>query len=176
MNCGRLFPARFLWNSFTIWPIHRHIMRQPGGKSGRIWVRAWPGLWPVRAAGSPQKRHALHQGEKPCVQGVLADPVGLHDGWRQTVGIMISRVSATISLRDTMDMGLVDRVIKVADREAFGNARLLAFAGRHNLQGPPPVRRWRLYASWRTAAREEPLSPFFPDRGEDRYFSKGLYD
>ena len=77
-------------------------------------------------------------------------------------------------IADTMDMGLVDRVIKVADREAFENARLLAlregiFAGSSSGAALAAVR--KLVDS---GARGT-IVTVFPDRG-DRYFSKGLYE
>ena len=73
-----------------------------------------------------------------------------------------------------VDMRFVDRVIKVTDREAFENARILAsregiFAGSSSGAALAAVR--KLVES---GARGT-IVTVFPDRG-DRYFSKGLYD
>ena len=111
--------------------------------------------------------------KKPCVQGVLADPVGSTMGGGEHGDYDIEGIGNDF-IADTMDMGLVDRVIKVADREAFENARLLAlregiFAGSSSGAALAAVR--KLVDS---GARGT-IVTVFPDRG-DRYFSKGLYD
>ena len=111
--------------------------------------------------------------KKPCVQGVLADPVGSTMGGGEHGDYDIEGIGNDF-IADTMNMGLVDRVIKVADREAFENARLLAlregiFAGSSSGAALAAVR--KLVDS---GARGT-IVTVFPDRG-DRYFSKGLYD
>ncbi|MBR3429346.1 MAG: pyridoxal-phosphate dependent enzyme, partial [Clostridia bacterium] len=111
--------------------------------------------------------------KKPCVQGVLADPVGSTMGGGEHGDYDIEGIGNDF-IADTMDMGLVDRVIKVADREAFENARFLAlregiFAGSSSGAALAAVR--KLVDS---GARGT-IVTVFPDRG-DRYFSKGLYD
>lgn len=111
--------------------------------------------------------------KKPCVRGVLADPVGSTMGGGEHGDYDIEGIGNDF-IADTMDMGLVDRVIKVADREAFENARLLAlregiFAGSSSGAALAAVR--KLVDS---GARGT-IVTIFPDRG-DRYFSKGLYD
>ena len=77
-------------------------------------------------------------------------------------------------IADTMDMSLVDQVIKITDAEAFREARNLAskegiFAGSSS--GAALAAAKKLAAS---GARGN-IVIVFPDRG-DRYFSKGLYD
>ena len=62
---------------------------------------------------------------KPGITGVLADPVGSTMGGGEHGDYDIEGVGNDF-IADTMDMNLVDRVIKVTDREAFENARLLA--------------------------------------------------
>ena len=111
--------------------------------------------------------------KNPCVQGVLADPVGSTMGGGEHGDYDIEGIGNDF-IADTMDMGLVDRVIKVADREAFENARLLAlregiFAGSSSGAALAAVR--KLVDS---GARGT-IVTVFPDRG-DRYFSKGLYE
>ena len=111
--------------------------------------------------------------KKPCVQGVLADPVGSTMGGGEHGDYDIEGIGNDF-IADTMDMGLVDRVIKVTDREAFENTRLLAlqegiFAGSSSGAALAAVR--KLVDS---GARGT-IVTVFPDRG-DRYFSKGLYE
>ena len=111
--------------------------------------------------------------KKPCIQGVLADPVGSTMGGGEDGEYDIEGIGNDF-IADTMDMGLVDRVIKVTDKEAFENVRLLAskegiFAGSSSGAALTAVR--KLIES---GARGT-IVTLFPDRG-DRYFSKGLYD
>ena len=111
--------------------------------------------------------------KKPCIQGVLADPVGSTMGGGEDGEYDIEGIGNDF-IADTMDMGLVDRVIKVTDKEAFENVRLLAsregiFAGSSSGAALAAVR--KLIES---GARGT-IVTLFPDRG-DRYFSKDLYD
>lgn len=109
---------------------------------------------------------------KPGIKGVLADPVGSTMGGGEHGDYDIEGVGNDF-IADTMDMSLVDCVIKVTDKEAFENARLLAsqegiFAGSSSGAALAAVR--KLVDS---GARGT-IVTVFPDRG-DRYFSKGLY-
>ena len=109
---------------------------------------------------------------KPGITGVLADPVGSTMGGGEHGDYDIEGVGNDF-IADTMDMSLVDRVIKVTDREAFKNARLLAsregiFAGSSSGAALAAVR--KLVDS----GAKGTIVTVFPDRG-DRYFSKGLY-
>ena len=109
---------------------------------------------------------------KPGITGVLADPVGSTMGGGEHGDYDIEGVGNDF-IADTMDMSLVDRVIKVTDREAFENARLLAshegiFAGSSSGAALAAVR--KLVDS----GAKGTIVTVFPDRG-DRYFSKGLY-
>ena len=109
---------------------------------------------------------------KPGITGVLADPVGSTMGGGKHGDYDIEGVGNDF-IADTMDMSLVDHVIKVTDREAFENARLLAahegiFAGSSSGAALAAVR--KLVES----GAKGTIVTVFPDRG-DRYFSKGLY-
>ncbi|MBQ8161652.1 MAG: cysteine synthase family protein [Clostridia bacterium] len=111
--------------------------------------------------------------QKPSVEGVLADPVGSTMGGGEHGDYDIEGIGNDF-IADTMDIHLVDRVIKVTDTEAFENARLLAsregiFAGSSSGAALAAVR--KLVQS---GARGT-IVTIFPDRG-DRYFSKKLYD
>ena len=78
--------------------------------------------------------------QKPSIQGVLADPVGSTMGGGEHADYNIEGIGNDF-IADTMDMSLVDRVIKINDDDAFGGARDLArkegiFAGSSS--GAPP--------------------------------------
>ena len=77
---------------------------------------------------------------------------------------------------DTMDMSLVDKVIKITDDDAFGGARELAkregiFAGSSS--GGAFSAAKKLAREVAEKGKEINIVVVFPDRG-DRYFSKGL--
>ncbi len=110
--------------------------------------------------------------KNPETVGVLADPVGSTIGGGEhgdynTEGIGNDFIAAT------MDMSLVDKVVKVNDDDAFGGARELAlkegiFAGSSS---------GAAFAAAKKLAGEGAegnIVMVFPDRG-DRYFSKNLY-
>ena len=76
-------------------------------------------------------------------------------------------------IADTMDMSLVNSVIKVTDAEAFETARLLAkkegiFAGSSSGAAMAAVLKLA------ETIDSGNIVTVFPDRG-DRYFSTGLY-
>lgn len=109
----------------------------------------------------------------PGIQGVLADPVGSLIGGGEHADYDIEGIGNDF-IADTMDVSLIDRVIKITDGEAFAAARALAakegiFAGSSS--GAAVAAALKL-------AREVGsgnIVAVLPDRG-DRYFSKGLYD
>lgn len=110
---------------------------------------------------------------KPSVRGVLADPVGSTMGGGEHGDYDIEGIGNDF-IADTMDMKLVDDVIKITDAEAFSATRKIAkaegiFAGSSSGAA--------LAASLKLASRIEKgtIVTIFPDRG-DRYFSKGLYE
>lgn len=107
------------------------------------------------------------------IQGVLADPVGSVIGSGEHADYEIEGIGNDF-IADTMDMSLVDRVIKVNDDEAFAASRLLA-AKEGILAGSSSGA--ALAASLRLAKTIERgnIVVVFPDRG-DRYLSKGLFD
>ena len=110
--------------------------------------------------------------QNPAVRGVLADPVGSTMGGGVHGDYDIEGIGNDF-IADTMDMSLVDQVVKITDQEAFGNARLLAsaegiFAGSSSGGALAAAR--KLIDS---GARGN-IVVILPDRG-DRYFSKGLY-
>ncbi len=105
--------------------------------------------------------------------GVLADPVGSTMGGGEHGDYDIEGIGNDF-IADTMDMSLVDKVVKMTDSEAFEGARELAgregiFAGSSS--GAALAAAKKLIAD---GARGN-IVVIFPDRG-DRYFTKNLYE
>ncbi len=108
----------------------------------------------------------------PSVEGVLADPVGSTIGGGEHGDYDIEGIGNDF-IADTMDISLVDRVIKVGDSDAMDTCRELAkregvMAGSSSGAA--------LWASLKLAeqVKDSDIVTIFPDRGE-RYFSKGLW-
>ena len=111
--------------------------------------------------------------QNPNIQGVLADPIGSIIGGGEHADYNIEGIGNDF-IADTMDISLIDKVIKITDTEAFNASRELAkregiFAGSSSGAA--------LAASLKLAREIESgnIVTVFPDRG-DRYISKGLYD
>lgn len=110
--------------------------------------------------------------KNPKIRGILVDPVGSTMGGGEESCYNVEGIGNNF-IPNTMDMNLVDEVIKVNDNEAFEMVRLLgkkeglilgsssgaAMAGTLKLVK-------NLYSG--------NIVTLFPDRG-DRYFSKGLF-
>lgn len=108
----------------------------------------------------------------PNIRGILADPVGSTMGGGEHSDYNIEGIGNDF-IADTMDMSLVDDVIKVTDDEAFAASRLLAktegiFAGSSSGAAMAAV----LKLTERVSRGN--IVTVFPDRG-DRYFSTGLF-
>lgn len=108
----------------------------------------------------------------PNIKGVLADPVGSTIGGGCHADYNIEGIGNDF-IADTMDISLVDDVIKVTDDEAFNTSRLLAekegiIAGSSSGAA--------MAAVLKLAERIDSgnIVTVFPDRG-DRYFSTGLF-
>ena len=111
--------------------------------------------------------------KNPNIIAVLADPVGSTMGGGEHADYKIEGIGNDF-IADTMDMSLVDRVVKVNDDQAYGQARELAhtegvFAGSSSGAA--------LYVAKQIASEEKGknIVTVFPDRG-DRYFSEHLYE
>ena len=111
--------------------------------------------------------------KNPNVKAVLADPVGSTIGGGEHADYNIEGIGNDF-IADTLDISLVDEVIKVNDREAFRGARELA-AKEGIIAGSSSG---AAYAAARKLAQKvnhANIVIVLPDRG-DRYFSTGLWD
>ncbi len=111
--------------------------------------------------------------QNPNIRGILADPYGSTMGGGEHHDYNIEGIGNDF-IADTMDIKLVDDVIKISDDDAFDASRLLArkegiFAGSSSGAA--------LSASLKLIQKgvKGNIVTIFPDRG-DRYFSKGLYN
>ena len=111
--------------------------------------------------------------KNPEIKGVLADPVGSVIGGGEHADYDIEGIGNDF-IADTMDMSLVDMVIKVTDQDAFNMSRLLA--GREGVLAGTSSGA-ALSATIKLSERTDHgnIVVMFPDKGE-RYLSKGLYD
>ena len=109
----------------------------------------------------------------PAIKGVLADPVGSTMGGGEHADYNIEGIGNDF-VADTMDMSLVDEVVKIDDNDAFTGARELAkkegiFGGSSSGAALSAAKKLI------TAGARGNIVVIFPDRG-DRYFSKNLYE
>ena len=110
--------------------------------------------------------------KNPNVKGILADPVGSTMGGGEHGDYNIEGIGNDF-IAQTMDMSLVDEVVKINDDDAFGGARELAkkegiFAGSSS--GAALSAAKKLIQN----GAKGNIVIILPDRG-DRYFSKNLY-
>lgn len=111
--------------------------------------------------------------QNPKIKGVFADPIGSIMGGGAEGCYDIEGIGNDF-IANTMDMSLVDEVIKINDRDAFELAKVLArkegiIAGTSSGAA--------LFAALKIAEKIDRgnIVTIFPDRG-DRYFSKNIYD
>ena len=111
--------------------------------------------------------------KNPDIKGILADPVGSTLGGGEHGDYDIEGIGNDF-VADTMDMSLVDEVIKVTDVEAFRATRMLA-AREGILAGSSSGA--AMAAAWKAVKHGASgnIVILLPDRGE-RYFSKHLYE
>lgn len=110
--------------------------------------------------------------KNPHIKGILADPVGSTMGGGEHADYNIEGIGNDF-IAKTMDMSLVDKIIKVNDDEAFAGARELAkkegvFAGSSS--GAALAAAKKLISDGAMGN----IVIILPDRG-DRYFTKHLY-
>ena len=109
----------------------------------------------------------------PSVKGILADPIGSTMGGGEHADYNIEGIGNDF-IADTMDMSLVDDVIKVNDKEAFETSRLLAKT-EGIIAGSSSGAAMAAVLKLIDGGAKGNIVTVFPDRG-DRYFSTGLYD
>ena len=111
--------------------------------------------------------------KNPEVKGILADPFGSLIGGGEHHDYNIEGIGNDF-VPETMDIGLMDKAIKISDGDAFTTARLLArnegiFAGSSS--GAAVSAALKLASG----GVKGNIVAVLPDRG-DRYFSAGLYE
>lgn len=106
------------------------------------------------------------------VKGILADPVGSIIGGGQCGTYKIEGIGNNF-IPETMDMSLVDDVIKVNDEEAFDAVKLLA-KKEGLIVGSSSGAAFAAALKLAEKIDKGNIVTIFPDRG-DRYFSKDLF-
>ena len=111
--------------------------------------------------------------QNPEIKGVLADPYGSTIGGGEHFDYNTQGIGNDF-IADTMDITLVDKVIKVTDDEAFGMSRKLA---KHEgiLAGSSSGAALAAAVKLSEEIGSGNIVTVFPDRG-DRYLSKGLFE
>ena len=122
--------------------------------------------------------------KNPAVQGILADPLGSTMGGGEHADYNIEGIGNDF-VPETMDMNLVDRVIKITDEDAFSGSRELAkkegiFAGSSSGGAFTAAKRLASEIAEKSSDSKENqksvnIVVVLPDRG-DRYFTKNLYE
>lgn len=106
------------------------------------------------------------------IKGVLADPVGSTMGGGEHSDYNIEGIGNDF-IADTMDMSLVDKVIKITDAEAFEISRKLA-SEEGIIAGSSSGAAMAAVIKLSREVENVNIVTIFPDRG-DRYFSANLY-
>lgn len=110
--------------------------------------------------------------KNPDIKGILVDPYGSTMGGGPEGCYNIEGIGNNF-IADTMDMSLVDDVIKVSDDEAFNASKLLM--KKEGILGGSSTGA-ALFGALQLSKEiaNGNIVAIFPDRG-DRYFSKGLF-
>jgi cysteine synthase A len=107
-----------------------------------------------------------------AVKGVLADPIGSTMGGGPEGCYNVEGIGNNF-IPNTMDMSLVDDVIKVNDEDAFNMVRELALK-EGVIVGTSSGAAMTAALKLAESIESGNIVAVFPDRG-DRYFSKGIY-
>lgn len=109
----------------------------------------------------------------PGLTAVLADPVGSTIGGGEHADYDIEGIGNDF-IPDTMDISLVDKVIKVTDDEAFAAVKVLA-AKEGIIAGSSSGAAYAAAVKLAGEVEGGNIVVLLPDRG-DRYFSEGLWE
>lgn len=109
------------------------------------------------------------------IKGILADPVGSTMGGGEPGCYAIEGIGNTF-MPETMDLSLIDEVIKVNDSQALHEVKLLAKAEGLlvGTSSGAAMAAARILAEREAKAGAPNIVVIFPDRG-DRYISKNIY-
>ncbi len=110
--------------------------------------------------------------QNPNIRGILADPYGSTMGGGEHHDYNIEGIGNDF-IAETMQMQLVDDVIKVSDDEALNGVRLLARA-EGIIAGSSSGAAFAASMKLLEKGVKGNIVTIFPDRG-DRYFSKNIY-
>lgn len=111
--------------------------------------------------------------QNPAIRGVLADPLGSTIGGGEHADYDIEGIGNDF-IPETMDISLVDQVIKVSDTAAFAEVKELA-AKEGLIVGTSSGAAVAAAKKLIEDGARGNIVTLLPDRGE-RYFSKHLYD
>ena len=111
--------------------------------------------------------------QNPAIRGVLADPLGSTIGGGEHADYDIEGIGNDF-IPETMDISLVDQVIKISDTEAFAEVKELA-AKEGLIVGTSSGAAVAAARKLIENGTRGNIVTLLPDRGE-RYFSKHLYD
>ena len=111
--------------------------------------------------------------KNPKVKGILADPVGSSMGGGEHGDYNIEGIGNDF-VPKTMDMSLVDEVVKINDDDAFNGARTLA-KKEGIIAGSSSGAAFAAAVKFAQQGHKGNFVIVLPDRG-DRYFSKGLFE
>ena len=111
--------------------------------------------------------------KNPDIKGVLADPMGSTMGGGEAACYNIEGIGNDF-IPETMDMSLVNEVIKVNDEDALKHVRLLA-AKEGLIVGSSSGAALAVALKLADKIEKGNIVTLFSDRG-DRYFSKGIFE
>lgn len=111
--------------------------------------------------------------KSPGLTAVLADPVGSTIGGGEHADYDIEGIGNDF-IPDTMDISLVDKVIKVTDDEAFAAVKVLA-AKEGIIAGSSSGAAYAAAVKLAGEVEGGNIVVLLPDRG-DRYFNEGLWE
>ncbi len=111
--------------------------------------------------------------QNPNIQAVLADPVGSTIGGGEHADYNIEGIGNDF-IAETLDISLMDKVIKINDEEAFNGSKELALK-EGIIAGSSSGAAFAAGKKLAKETKDARIVILLPDRG-DRYFSTGLWE